>query len=130
MEDSMNKTIASLALLKARYDETNSDIVDAFVQFVAYVIEKDLKEEFTSHQVKSYLEKTFYFVIPIHSVELILNRMKKSKMIERIDKKQSIYRKDIKLVDIKTFEAFRNVMLNDYESLVSNFTDYVVYSLQ
>ena len=102
----MSSTVVSLALLKAMFDQNKSDLIDSFTPFASYVIEKENWEEFTSGQVKDKIDHYFSLIVPIHSIEMILIRIKKSGDIELISKKESRYKKKKFLSDTVAFEKF------------------------
>ncbi|MHB9072557.1 MAG: hypothetical protein ACYC6G_03420 [Desulfobaccales bacterium] len=71
-------TLASLALLKARYDDVNKhDILDSFVCFAEICLARRNPDQFSPEDIKNWLSSDFGLNIPLPPVKLIVNRMQK-----------------------------------------------------
>jgi uncharacterized membrane-anchored protein YjiN (DUF445 family) len=70
-------TLASLALLKARYDVERKDVLDTLIPFVENSISKRAVGEFSAEELKQWLQEDFGLAIPLHAITLVSNRMVK-----------------------------------------------------
>jgi hypothetical protein len=97
-------TLASLALLKTRFDVDQTDFLDSLRPFVTYLVMKEGLDGFSARDMQEKLLESFGLVIPRHAVEMILRRMCKADQLVRADKAFSP--KEIKF-DITAFERHR-----------------------
>lgn len=97
-------TLASLALLKTRFDIEHTDFVDSFRPFVIYVIQKDGLNEFAAHDIQKKVLTHFGLAIPRHAVDLVLRRMSKANQLIRAE--NSFRPQDI-IFDMAGFERHR-----------------------
>jgi hypothetical protein len=75
----LTKTFTSLALLKARFESESKDVIDAFIGFAEKSIFLRQAKNFTAENMKDWFELDYGLQIPLHSIHLILNRMRKRK---------------------------------------------------
>jgi len=68
-------TLASLALLKARYDVERKDIIDNLIPFASYILDKRRITRFTVEELKEWLLEDFGLTFPLHPIGLIAGRM-------------------------------------------------------
>lgn len=76
-------TLASLALLKTRFDIEKTDFLDSLRPFVAYVIVKDKLTAFSALNIQTKMLDQFGLALPRHTVDLVLRRMTKADQLER-----------------------------------------------
>lgn len=121
-------TLISLALLKARYDIEKKDVIDSLIPFVNKVIlDKAPTKSFSDNQIKSWLESDFGLLIPIFSVQLILKRMSKRRIIERSHGEFNLINSD---TDTHQFDSDRAKLISHHNATVSSLRDYVKTELK
>lgn len=79
----MNKTIASLAILKVNWDQRRKDYIENFVPFVATLICKQNYETIETNIVCQDFAREYGLSIPYHAMITILTRVKKRRLITR-----------------------------------------------
>jgi len=73
----MNKTISSLAFLKANWDRFGQDYLENFVPFIVTLINRKKYKAIDIPSIRRDFEKEFGLSIPYHPMISILNRTKK-----------------------------------------------------
>lgn len=76
-------TLASLALLKTRFDIEKTDFLDSLRPFIAYVIVKDKLTSFAALEIQGKMLEQFGLNLPRHTVDLVLRRMTKAGQLKR-----------------------------------------------
>lgn len=79
----MNKTIASLAILKVNWDERRKDYIENLVPFVATLICKENYEVIETSTICEDFAREYGLIIPYHAMITILTRVKKRGLIDR-----------------------------------------------
>lgn len=97
-------TLASLALLKTRFDIEKTDFLDSLQPFFAYVIVSEKMDDFSALDIKNRILDNFGLLIPRHAVDLLLRRMAKRDQLIRADKRFSLSNL---VFDLAEFERHR-----------------------
>jgi hypothetical protein len=85
----MNKTIASLALLKVNWDNLKQDYIENFVPFVVALINRAKYDVIDANKICKDFEVAYGLIIPYHPVVSILTRAIRRGYITR--SKKGIY---------------------------------------
>lgn len=79
----MDKTIASLAILKVNWDECRKDYIEGFIPFIATLIAKKKYSEIEQNTICKDFAEEYGLIIPYHAMITILTRAKKRGLIEK-----------------------------------------------
>ena len=91
MTDSLGKTLASLALLKANLDADGSDIIDMIVPLVAFAgSSANLRTGFTTTDLKSSVLSELGLVLPERAVDLVLRRLQRQGVATKVARRYSV----------------------------------------
>ncbi len=109
----MNRTIASLSLIKVNWDNDSRDYLEIFVPFVASIIKSKELEKIDAEQIQDGFESEFGLKIPLHPTTTILERCRKRGMITKSygayypvkDKVDKLAFKDDSAKEVKKIDA-------------------------
>lgn len=111
----MSTTIASLALIKARYETDRHDVLDALRPFVSYVLTYNRVTETTANNVKSLISTEFGINIPHHTVDLLLKRLTKDGQLSRV---KTVYTVISVANNLEAFKDNRARLLDQQNELI------------
>lgn len=114
-------TLASLALLKTRFDVEHTDFLDSFRPFVIYVVLKEGFDEFTAHDMQAKVLGHFGLAIPHHAVDLVLRRMSKAGQLTRAE---NTFRPQKIDFDMASFERHRAEATQHQNATEAGLIDY------
>lgn len=120
------KTLASLALIKSRYDSEKSDVLDTLRPFVALVVAKRGLVKLTAIDVQSKLLDEFGIAIPRHSVELLLRRLARSGQINKVGDNYDVVKLDN---NVENFERMRADATRHQSASILGLVDYAATHL-
>jgi hypothetical protein len=114
-------TLASLALLKSRFEVNKEDILDSVVPFIDYCLQKSQVFEFESPLIKTLLENEFGLNLPIYVISNVANRMVKRGILSREKQTYHIVKHKI---DIKKFDENRDAVIKMYNETIIGLCEY------
>jgi hypothetical protein len=83
VEDIMNRTLLSLAILKTNWDAYRKDYIENFIPFIATLISNKKYAELDEKQLSEDFKSEFGLTIPSHPIITILNRAVKRGLVKR-----------------------------------------------
>lgn len=121
MERGINKTILSLAILKANWDLRRIDYVENFLPMFDFLITEKGYQEIEPNVIRSDFEEFFGLKIPYHPTIEILNRLTKRGLIVRVERKYVPNKSRPSVVD---FRSLRDDKERELNSLAIGFCDF------
>lgn len=112
-----NKTILSLALLKASWDENKHDYLETFVPLVAECIRQSSHEVVSVPELQRDFTNQFGLIIPQNAIKAILNRVKKHGYLRLDDK---VFKKIPTAFSNLNFHEVQQQVVGMHEALVQN----------
>ena len=115
-----NKSIISLAILKANWDIRHSDYIENFVPLFNNLIKIKKYEDIDIDVIKIDFEKEYGLSIPHHPIKAILTRLKNQGFIHKVEYKYLVDKNKIDPNNFETISADQQRKLNKLiESLIS-----------
>ncbi|MFA5830831.1 MAG: hypothetical protein WC878_03310 [Candidatus Paceibacterota bacterium] len=81
MNEISNKSLTSLAVLKANWDVHGTDYMENFVPFFLHLVRAKKYKEINPDTLRKDFEREYGLIIPYHPTIQILNRLKKRNLI-------------------------------------------------
>lgn len=116
-----NKSILSIAILKANWDVKHIDYVENFIPFFLHLINIKKYEEIKIEIIKTDFEKEFGLRIPYHPVEMILIRIKNKGYLTQGN--QKFYIKDLSAYH-DNFSEIRDQQIRELSTVTSELIDF------
>lgn len=79
----MNRTILSLAIIKAHWDKDKDDYIDSFIPLMAWLLKEKNYQEVDLACFQKDFQKRYGLIIPINALVTIFNRAKKKDIVYR-----------------------------------------------
>jgi len=117
----MNKTIVSLAMLKALWEERHQSYLDNFNVLICDGFRRFTSDIVSSPEVRNRLEDDFGLRLPLKIIEVLLKRATKTGFLRQ---EQGVYLINRERVDAIDFEDRRNKFLRDLEDITDKLITY------
>lgn len=114
-------TLTSLALLKARFDLQQHDILDSFICFTEVSLARRSPSHFSPEELKEWLIRDFGLDLPLPPLKLILSRMSKRGIVKRSEK---LYQLAEMKCNLKEFDKNQAELTVHYRTIVLSLKDY------
>lgn len=79
----MNRTILSLAIIKAHWEKSKTDYIDGFIPLIAWLLKEKNYLEIDLACFQKDFQERYGLIIPINALVTIFNRAKKSRLVYR-----------------------------------------------
>lgn len=96
----MNRTILSLAIIKAHWEKNKADYIDNFIPLIASLLNEKNYSEVDLELFQSDFKERYGLQIPINALVTIFNRANKNKIVYREQGKIFVYKDRISDFDI------------------------------
>jgi hypothetical protein len=114
-------TLTSLALLKARFDLQQHDVLDSFICFTEVSLARRSPSHFSPEELKEWLIQDFGLDLPLPPLKLILSRMSKRGTVKRSEK---LYQLAEMKCNLKEFDKNQAELAVHYRAIVLSLKDY------
>jgi hypothetical protein len=118
----ITRTVASLAYLKAQWDQNRSEYIDHFVPFVSIAVRNGSYEGSSIADIQTRVKDDFGIVLPQGTIRTILQRARSSGFV--LDQSNGTFCANMIKLSELNFDDIRSELLRKYELLATRLREY------